>query len=275
MGFKPDAIDLQDYDNAREDEYILFQWDNCQFTFQNIDKPGAFTSPTDYSNFLDALWNKCANTPGGHGFGIDYLFHKDKHQPSETDLSTAQDQKQFLWHAPHSGAHFKNDSKQLWSILAASLQESSVWDTIKSLSRKKDGDGALVQINKSMLGMGAVQNQISFAQAELKNLKYSDEQTFSFTSYCNEMVGHFDMLDNADCGYKPLAKVKKLLDSIQNITNAAIKQIINTVKSDYPNKFFSAYNKLHAVISRKFACKGASSKRKVASAKSLKNKKRK
>ena len=265
MGFEPDAIDLGDYDNDRAREYIAFQKDDGKFKFQDIDMPGSFTCPTNYLTFLDALRNKCANTAGSHGFGINYLLRDNKDRPSDSDLSTARAQVQFLWLAPHSGDQFEDDSRQLWSILTASLQDSTVWDVIKSLSKKQDGYGAMVKINRSMLGKGAVQNLISHAQAGLKNLKYHDERTFSFTDYHAKMVGHFDMLENAGAAYTPLLKVEKLLGGIQNVTNNALKQEINTIKSDYADRFDDAFNKLQAVIAREFPKDNNTGKRTISS----------
>ena len=170
-----------------------------------------------YEKWFEALNNKCSNTIGSRQFTINYLLQDSTQKPPDVDLKTETVQIRFYWLAPYTGAGFAKDSKKLWSFIQQSLNDTTVYNTIKKFALTKSGYKALQALNCQYWGGGAVSNNCTKALAEMKKLQYSNERNFPFDKYAALFEGHFATLEDANRPYPDFDKVDKLLDGMVNI----------------------------------------------------------
>ena len=208
-----------------------------EFPTEDVDIPKAFTSMEGYEKWFEALNNKCSNTIGSQRLPIDYLLRDLTQKPPVADLETETVQVRFYWLAQYKGAGFAKDSKKLWSFIQQSLNDTTIYNTIKRFASGKSGYKALQTLNFQYRGGSAVSNNCTKALAEMKKLQYSNEQNFPFDKYAALFEGHFATLEDANRPLPDFDKVDKLLNGVVNILEDEIKSTVYCCRAEYPEDF--------------------------------------
>ena len=86
----------------------------------------------------------------------------------------------------HNGLEFEKDNRTTWLIIKNLLVDTVAWSWIKSLDKKEDGKSAMKFLRTHYDGPGAVLTRIAAANQILKNIQYTNEQTFPFERYVTQ-----------------------------------------------------------------------------------------
>ena len=226
----PDDFDAAAMAEASTDYPIM---DMMKEADDTVDKPDNF----DYDKWVD--W---------HDSVITYLKGKKnvtKDIPlyyvirPRTPPENMTDDEQIIYNAPHQGAVYTSDNRNVHQILTELTNGTDADQWINAHKRTQDGRSAWEDLCKHYDGPAEGDKRVTVARHDIRVLHYRNESSFSFEKYSTCLKKAFDTLAQYDQAKTEREKVEILLDQI-NTNDPRLTTSIGICRDRHTDTFTSA-----------------------------------
>ena len=200
QGLVPDA-------NSWNENVINNARQRMNLELQSREMASEYIAPTknfDQTKLTDsylALMN-CLKTPTRYDGKrtIDYLVRIDK--PLEWLSATCSER--LLYGASLTGPSFVQDSQEFYRIVNQWTFNTPAFAWVRPFDKRKDGRGAVATMRAHYNGPGETAKKLAKEEADLKNLHYKNDYSFSFESFVNKLNEIFFIFSESEQTYTPI-----------------------------------------------------------------------
>lgn len=208
--------------------------------------------PKNWVNWHQNMMNYLMHQRGVSNIPLFYLIRDPEKTPSQEELEKLPVAQRRAYTAAivPTDESFKKDNLRLYGILKGALIDTQGWAWIKQFDRSQNGRAAMKSLCDFYNGGSERLARIDAARLSIASAHYrGDEKVFDFNKYTTVLMNAFQTL--ADNG-EPCTENKKIGDLLDGIRtdNFDIKAAVANIRSDRPNTFMEACNKISAVVKK-------------------------
>ena len=213
--------------------------------------PGKLTGPTIWEAWSNKLFNYLSILTGSMSIPLIYVIREHVEGFLETDEDDENFERQAIVKCPHERPLFREDSRQVHTIIQSFCigEESEAW--IKPIRRKEDGALDLEALCNHYRGAGNTTRRIADAERLRDQLHYKSESAMPFERFLTKCKDMFTMFSDSKEPYTESQKLRFLLERCEGA--AGLQAMLGAITADStidPNKytFDSTANALATVI---------------------------
>ncbi len=146
---------------------------------------------------------------------------------------------EIIFHAPHVGAAFVRDNKEVHQLLTELTNGTDADEWIKQHRRAQNGRQAWLDLCNHYDGPAEGDKRVTVARNNIKVIHYKNESSFSFEKYSTKLKKSFTTLEKYAQPKSEREKVEILLDQI-NTNDQRLVTAIGICRNSHARTFESA-----------------------------------
>ena len=153
------------------------------------------------------------------------LYYVIRKKPNPIPLANMTEEDEIIYHAPHTGAAFIADNKQVHTYLTELTNGTDADQWIKHHKRTQNGKQAWIDLCNHYDGAAEGSKRVAVSRSDIQILHYKNEASFPFEQYSTRLRKAFTTLEQYEQGKHEKEKVEILLDQI----NTNDPKLISTI----------------------------------------------
>ena len=219
------------------------------------DAPEKF-KPIYWVSWKRAFWNWLSSMKSANTVPLTYVIRK-----TGIDMATynfADDEERRLYTVGLTGPKYMADRTRVYQLMNGLFVDTEGWSWVSRWDRVQDGRSAYNDACSHYDGPGETQKRIVQARANITDLFYKSEASFTFERFATKLREAYAIMDDNDEPVLPQTQVRDMCDRITCEHTAVITAVTNvrTGRDDngdrYRDSFASAVNHISEVISQAF-----------------------
>ena len=210
--------DLFDVDVLAETKALMKLRDDNVTAVPSI-KPVKFAA-AQWHDWHKSFITYLSNYKGVQLTELDYVTQEHTVLPQGHIHLTTRDQD--LYKFPLTGAHFNEDNRTVYRMLADLMVGTDGYTWIETYDRSQDGRAAWINLTDHYNGGGQQEKAIARAEAIIKTTHYKNEQVFPFDTFSARLLGAYRDLNQHGRPKSSYEQVKDMLERI-HLTDARVE----------------------------------------------------
>ena len=203
-----------------------------------------------------AFWNWLSSMKSTNTVPLTYVIRK-----AGIDMATyafADDEERRLYKVALAGPKYMCDRTNVYQLLKGLFIDTEGWSWMSKWDRTQDGRRAWQDACAHYDGPGETQKRIVQARANISELFYKSESSFSFEKFSTRLREAYAIMEDNEEPILPQTQVRDMCDRITCEHTAVVTAVTNvrTGRDDngdrYRDNFASAANHISEVISQAF-----------------------
>ncbi len=194
-------------------------------------KPDPLKTEKDWFKFCEKLMNYLGRIRGAARLPLIYVVRDhdevtDEIRNREYETHT----KEICAVVLLSGQHYEVDNSSVWEIVKSLVIDGFGWSFIKQYDRRMDGRAAIQALRRQCEGKTSIKTQKNKAYSNIASAVYKRiRKQFTFAQYVAIHQAAHNELE--DCG-EPIPETKKVSDFLAGISDSSLESGITCVLSD-------------------------------------------
>lgn len=210
--------------------------------------PGKLTTEKDWDKWETRLTNQLSILQGVLEVPLVYVIREEKAVEPDTTYATYTEE--CIAKCPLEGPFFEADARTVHQLIESYTtgENSEVW--IKRIRRYQNGRMDMEALRAHYRGEGNQTRRITDAETMRDTLHYKGESSMPFATFLAKVQRMFNLFDQIGEPYTEHAKLRFLLDKVQNQDLKHALEAVRTGISINPNAFTftSAANHLSSLV---------------------------
>ena len=211
--------------------------------------PGKLTTEKEWDKWETRLINQLSILQGVLEIPLVYVIREEKPE-TEENVTYATYTEECIAKCPLEGPFFEADARTVHQLIESYTtgENSEVW--IKRIRRYQNGRMDMEALRAHYRGEGNQTRRITDAETMRDTLHYKGESALPFASFLAKVQRMFNLFDQIGEPYSESAKLRFLLDKVQNQDLKHALEAVRTGISINPNAFTftSAANHLSSLV---------------------------